>query len=420
MSARFFSPAVLLIFCCLSSLCGKIFAQNAQQQPVTNVVCVLLDEMSEAQIKAAPGLAHLQRSGMLFTNAAVMPADMPTRSALLTGLNPSRLGLTFAGSPLAGANSELSEPIAPNNALQQQQNSLVKLLSRAGYSCVLWNIYRQKPTCLLSEDLFSLSLSSVLAEQNAKPQPDDKLLQILQKTANDKQGLLLFVDIRLGTASTAAANDVLDALKKQLAAKNRHQSTLVILLGAKAYQPAEEKNKLLHSPYQGNISANLLVGWLQPDAKNALQTRLPIKAASSEGNLVSVLDVMPTILACCGVANPQLVDGYDLRPYLMGRIGIHRPQSQFMHYPHAGAHGFYTMLRQGEWKLVYRWDSGRYELYNLVDDPRESKNLAERQPRRLSQMAAMLQDNCTYFNARPPLDKQSGTPLNIELPAEAP
>jgi len=420
MFGRLKAVRLLAFVVCLQGLGSNTVAQAASPETVTNVVCVLLDELSEAQIKSQTSLSSLQRSGMLFSNAAVMPADVPTRAALLTGLNPARLGLTASGKAAEATQSPLSEPIAPNSDLQQQQHSLIKLLGQSGYSCLLWNIYRQKPSCLLSDGLFVLAQSSQLDKQNPLPQASVAMQQQLQKIGKDKQGFMLFVDIQLGSESAAAASAVLGELKKQLTGKSRQQATLVLVLGAKKFQPRDTQSRFLHSAYQNNISANLLVGWLLPAAAHPLQKRMALKANATETNLVSVLDVAPTILASCGVANPQLVDGYDLRPYLMGRTGIHRPQSQFMHYPHDGAQGFYSMLRQGEWKLIYRWDSARYELYNLSDDPQEGKNLSRLHLRRLSEMAKALEENCSYFNARPPLDKQNKTPESIELPAEAP
>jgi len=33
-------------------------------------------------------------------------------------------------------------------------------------------------------------------------------------------------------------------------------------------------------------------------------------------------------------------------------------------------------IRQGDWKLIESFDTGRLELYNLASDPSERKNLA--------------------------------------------
>ncbi len=61
-------------------------------------------------------------------------------------------------------------------------------------------------------------------------------------------------------------------------------------------------------------------------------------------------------------------------------------------------------IRVGDWKLIVKTGRGnkkkaqeeRYELYNLVDDPSETTNLAEKSPEKLSELKARYQH---YANA---------------------
>ena len=48
-------------------------------------------------------------------------------------------------------------------------------------------------------------------------------------------------------------------------------------------------------------------------------------------------------------------------------------------------------LRQGPWKLICPQDTAKpVELYNVVDDPTEEKNLADTQPQRVHQLTEIL------------------------------
>ena len=50
---------------------------------------------------------------------------------------------------------------------------------------------------------------------------------------------------------------------------------------------------------------------------------------------------------------------------------------------------FFTTWREGDWKVMYEYfeeSPKRYSLYNLVDDPSESNNLAAAHPEELKRM----------------------------------
>lgn len=99
-----------------------------------------------------------------------------------------------------------------------------------------------------------------------------------------------------------------------------------------------------------------------------------IKPGISDELMVS-MDIMPTSLAMAGVPVPDNIhfDGIDLGPALFDskrlpeRTIIWKLLSK-------------TGLRCGPWKMVNN------ELYNLDEDPGESKNLSEQFPERLRQM----------------------------------
>ena len=61
-------------------------------------------------------------------------------------------------------------------------------------------------------------------------------------------------------------------------------------------------------------------------------------------------------------------------------------------YPHkhGSGHTPSNAIREGDWKLIHRLDSGLVELYNLQDDIGETTNLAKREPEIASKLKKKL------------------------------
>jgi len=113
--------------------------------------------------------------------------------------------------------------------------------------------------------------------------------------------------------------------------------------------------------------------------------------------LVQQIDVMPTILDILGLPIPEEVQGYSLVPSIQGkRANNLRPV--FCETILGGYQSTKEMeeirlrcVRTKEWKLIYtntpRHDlnsegvnNGKYELYNLSNDPKEERNIFENHP----------------------------------------
>lgn len=166
------------------------------------------------------------------------------------------------------------------------------------------------------------------------------------------------------------------------------ENTLIVFLGdngtdAPITMPANgigpsapARGKKGHA-YEGGIRVPMIVGWAKRNSSNPLQQALPIPAASRTGDMVAIWDVFPTVLGAAGVPLTHKVDGCDLRPYLRGEAGTHRPQEFVLNFPHSHEYeDFYAIYRKGDWKLIYRYKTQSYELYNLATDFGEQTNLA--------------------------------------------
>ncbi len=116
------------------------------------------------------------------------------------------------------------------------------------------------------------------------------------------------------------------------------------------------------------------------------------KAGSTSAVPVSGIDWYPTLLELAGVSAPkdQAVDGISLAPALRGKSLAQRPL--YWHYPHYGNQGGEpsSILMEDEWKLIYYHEDGRYELYHLVEDIGEQKDLIAVHPERAQAMQARL------------------------------
>ncbi|MFK7933138.1 MAG: sulfatase [Saprospiraceae bacterium] len=103
-------------------------------------------------------------------------------------------------------------------------------------------------------------------------------------------------------------------------------------------------------------------------------------------------DFFPTLLELAGLPlqpNAHL-DGESIAPVLTGKKLAERPL--YWHYPHYGNQGGrpVSIIRQGDWKLIYFWEDGHNELYHLTNDLQEATDLANVHPERTQQLAQQL------------------------------
>ncbi|MCM2374481.1 sulfatase [Aporhodopirellula aestuarii] len=109
-------------------------------------------------------------------------------------------------------------------------------------------------------------------------------------------------------------------------------------------------------------------------------------------------DFYPTMLDIAGLPlRPnEHQDGISLVPLLKGESASLPREALYWHYPHYHRTAPYGAIRRGDWKLIEFFEDGRLELYNLSDDPGETKNLAQTKP---EQAEGLLQQLVTWRKA---------------------
>jgi uncharacterized sulfatase len=144
------------------------------------------------------------------------------------------------------------------------------------------------------------------------------------------------------------------------------------------------KGKL--SPYDGGLRTPVLLRW-------------PGRTKPGRyADLVSTIDLVPTILTGCSLKPPREMPGLSLLDtaagkgklpreavfgelYLHTAVDINKPSVNLTH----------RWVREGDWKLiVFEDQKTRPELYNLAQDPVEEKDLAAGQPEKVKQLTDRL------------------------------
>ncbi len=143
------------------------------------------------------------------------------------------------------------------------------------------------------------------------------------------------------------------------------------------------------SPYDGGVRTPIMLRW--PN-----HTR-----AGRYEDLVSSIDLAPTILSAANVMVPRQMPGLNLLNVASGRGNLDRNIVFGEIYTHdCGELGQPRMdvrfrwCREGDWKLILPTE-GNPELYNLSRDPHERTNLAQQEPDRVQQLRQRI---TTWWN----------------------
>jgi len=182
-------------------------------------------------------------------------------------------------------------------------------------------------------------------------------------------------------------------------------NTLIIYVTDNGWiQSPEQANRYAprskQTPYEGGIRTPIMFSW-------------PGRLAPAErGELASSIDLFPTILAAAGARLPEDRPGLNLWPHLEEATPINREAifgEGFAHdiadIENPEASLLYRWCIEGRWKLLLTYDGevNRYEsthprtekrpqLFDLLEDPHETNNVAGERPEVLARLARKIAD----------------------------
>jgi len=109
--------------------------------------------------------------------------------------------------------------------------------------------------------------------------------------------------------------------------------------------------------------------------------RIPRLKPAQVNDQVRVIDIMPTVLDVLGIPSDKGVDhqmrGVSLVPLIKGE---HKDLYAFSETDYL-LQSFKRSVRSPDgWKLIYSMDTEERELYNIINDPLEQKNLISKEP----------------------------------------
>lgn len=118
-------------------------------------------------------------------------------------------------------------------------------------------------------------------------------------------------------------------------------------------------------------------------------------------------DTYPTILDAVGLKprRGKILDGVSIVP-LLKQTGTLSRDALFFHYPNYAFHKknrLGSAIREGQFKLILRYDDYSVELYDLQSDIGETRNLASDKPKLAARLRQRLEDWLRTSGARLPV-----------------
>ena len=211
--------------------------------------------------------------------------------------------------------------------------------------------------------------------------------------------------------------DIMDYLES----KEELENTIIIFMsdngGYSLYgrtPPLHTQNLPLRSgkgsAYEGGIRVPMIVYW-----------NGTVNPGTTINDYVIIEDFFPSILEMAEVDSyntKQQVDGVSFVPILRGKNIDNDSRSLIWNMPNnwiAGDNRIYGIgatctIRQGDYKLIYWYEDGKKELYNIRTDIGETDNIAESFPLLTKQLSELLSDKLRSVGAQRPFFISTGEP----------
>jgi arylsulfatase A len=421
-------------------------AADAPARP--NIVFILADDLGVNDLSCygrkdqkTPNLDRMASEGMRFTSAyCAQPICSPSRAALMSGKCPARLHLTtFLPGRADAASQKLLHPKI-RMELPLEEPTLAERLKAAGYKTGQvgkWHLGGAAfGPAQQGFDFVHVGKANTTPSETEGGKGEYDLTAAAEKFLDEHQAGPFYLHICHNTphitlgakpelvkqyadsfnpvygAMMQTMDDCVGRVLAKLDALKLRDKTIVIFTsdnGGLHVLESPDSPATHNTPfragkgfvYEGGLRIPLVVRW--PGL---------IPAGKVSGAPVIHTDWVPTLLAAAGVKTDasraeDRFDGMDIQPILRGQPGGAR--TLWWHFPHYTNQGSRPAgaLREGEWKIVEHYEDGRVELYNLLKDPGETRDLAPSDKER----AAAMRD------ALHALRKEAGAQENTPNPA---
>lgn len=181
-------------------------------------------------------------------------------------------------------------------------------------------------------------------------------------------------------AQVMAVDESVGRVRAALQEKGIDQETVILFTSDQGslyeWQPYRG-GKRIDQLFEGGARVPFLVYW--PGVT---------EAGAQNESVVQTTDVFPTLVEIAGGDSDDYedLDGVSLLSTIKDNSILDRDEPV---YGYRAYEDLYISVREGDWKLLgYR--SGKLELYNVVKDRTEQKNLAEKQSKRVERMLGKL------------------------------
>lgn len=399
-------------------------AMAADRPP--NIVFILADDLGVYDLACygrrehqTPRLDRLAAEGLRFTSAyCAQPICSPSRAAILTGKYPARLHLTTYLPGRADAPSQKLLQPTIRQELPLEEVTLAERLREAGYAtaCIgKWHLGGQgfDPAAQGFDFVHAGQANTVpSAEEGGKGEYD--LTRAAERFIDAHREQPFFLHLCHNTphiplaarpelearfsksfnptyaAMLATLDDCVGRVLDRLDAAGLAENTIVVFTsdngGLHVFEfpgsPATHNGPFRAGKgfvYEGGLRVPAIVRW-------------PGKLAAGRTIDAPTIDVdfVPTLLEWCGVQTGDAFDGQSQAGVWQGAEPASR--TFFWHFPHYTNQGSRPAgaLRENRWKLVEHYEDGRLELFDLDQDPGETRNLAAAQPDRAEKLRAKL------------------------------
>jgi arylsulfatase A-like enzyme len=410
-------------------------------------------------------IARLAASGVTFTDAyAASPVGTPTHVALLTGRSPATTRVTYEtpqrdidAAPTVAAFSSPAWNLNGLSALASAARTfnaptLPSLLHAAGYRTFNVGTTEWSAPGTSGSDPKAIGFDASVAGGSSADSVALAARRLMDGALTAKKPFFLYATFSASRADSAVMTTTrdpdledaidfgLDSASARYAARlagidravgnvlsylddtQQSDRTLVILLsdnGGVAVQPGGGPRVPHNAPlrsgkgsaYEGGVRIPLIVRW-PGVAKRGFRSATP----------VSVVDLFPTILRAAKITAPPALKreatAADLRSTLDNTSPAPYERPLFWHMPHLAAGGEagaepFSAVRVGKWKLIYFYSGSRYELYDLLNDIGESRELSLRMPEVASSLSETLRRLLMEADAQTPIDRAYGRPLTL-------